>query len=412
MLKKTSKTRGAKGKKSCLASNVRRDIEKIKPADILIGIPSYNNEKTIFRVLRTVEKGLDKYFPNTPAAVMVSDGDSLDRTLDIAFDKFRPKRVKKICTTYRGTSGKGMALRAIMEASRILRAKVLMLFDADLRSITPEWVRDIGRPLLLNKYDFITPYYVRDYRDGTITNLITYPLTRALYGLRLRQPIGGDFGMRAPLVRYFLDWAYWDHDVSRFGIDIWMTTIAVNESFRIAQCFLGVKEHDSRRPEQLGPMFRQVLSTCFKLTERYCHKWEMIDGSREVPFANRPFQVPPPRLNIEKGDYFRKYLISASHLMKIWENILTRATLAKVKTASKKKKFPADLWARIVYDFACVYHSWEKDRFKLIGLITPFYYARLDSLLKECEAGNPAEAVSAQAEAFEKDKKYLIKNWE
>ena len=51
-----------------------------------------------------------------------------------------------------------------------------------------------------------------------------YPLTRALYGQRIRQPIGGDFGMSRPLVRHYLAQPVWDTDVARFGIDIWMTT--------------------------------------------------------------------------------------------------------------------------------------------------------------------------------------------
>ncbi|MFH1958416.1 MAG: glycosyltransferase [bacterium] len=399
-------------KKSGLAANVRKYLERIKPADILVGVPSFNNEKTILYVLKTIEKGLIKYFPDVSSAVMVSDGDSTDRTLDIAFDKFRPRKVKKICTTYRGVSGKGMALRAVMEAGVLMKSKVIMFFDADLKSITPAWIRDLGAPLLRKKFDFIAPYYERDYRDGTITNLITFPLTQALYGVRLRQPIGGDFGMRTPLVRYFLDWAYWDSDVSRFGIDIWMTTIAVNESFRIAQCFLGVKEHDSRRPEQLGPMFRQVLNTCFKLMERYCHRWEMIKGSRDVPFSNKPFKVSPPKMMIEKGDYFEKYKLSAGNLMKIWKSILSPATFHGVKKATLEENFSNGLWVKVVYDFACVYHRWKKDRFKLVGLITPFYYARLYTFLKECGKRAPSSVVSAQAFAFEKNKKYLIKRWE
>jgi len=399
-------------KKSGLAANVRKNLEKIKPVDILVGVPSFNNEKTILYVLKTIEKGLIKYFPEVSSAVMISDGDSTDGTLDIAFDKFRPRKVRKICTTYRGSSGKGMALRAVMEAGRIMKSKVLMFFDADLKSISPVWIRDLGAPLLKKKFDFIAPYYERDYRDGTITNLITFPLTQALYGVRLRQPIGGDFGMRASLVRYFLDWAYWDSDVSRFGIDIWMTTIAVNESFRIAQCFLGVKEHDSRRPEQLGPMFRQVLNTCFKLMERYRHRWEMIAGSRDVPFVNKPFKIVPPKMVIGKADYFEKYELSAGNLMKIWKSILTAPTFQGIKAATRTKNFSNKLWVKIVYDFACVHHGWKKDRFKLVSLITPFYYARLYTFLKECEKKNPADVISAQAFAFEKNKKYLIKKWE
>ena len=218
--------------------------------------------------------------------------------------------------------------------------------------------------------------------------------------------------MRAPLVRYFLDWAYWDNDVSRFGIDIWMTTIAVNESFKIAQCFLGIKDHDSRAPEQLGPMFRQVLSTSLKLMERYCHRWEQVKGSRDVPFSNQPFSISPPSLDIEYGDYLQKYRTSAEHMMCIWVTILNADTLRKVNNATACGRFSKDLWARIVYDFACAYHRWKKDRFKLIGLITPFYYARLGTFLKECENGDPAEIAAEQAFSFENNKKYLIKNWE
>jgi len=398
--------------KSSLASNVRRRLEVLKPVDILVGVPSFNNEKTILGVLKTIDKGLAKYFPKSKSGIMVSDGDSTDSTLDIAFDKFNSKSSEKICTTYRGISGKGMALRAIMEAARTLKSKVLLLFDADLKSIKPEWIGDLGKPLLAGKFDFITPYYVRDYRDGTITNLITYPLTRALYGQRLRQPIGGDFGMRAPLVRYFLDWAYWDNNVSKFGIDIWMTTIAANESFRTGQCFLGIKDHDSRRPDQLGPMFRQVLSTSFKLMERYCHKWEMIKESREAPFVNSVYDVKPPKLAIGNDDYFEKYLTSSVNLMKIWKSVLKKETFSALKKASASRVFSGRLWSRIVYDFACVYHAWKKDRFKLVSLITPFYYARLDTFLKECETRGCDEAVSRQAEIFEENKSYLIKNWE
>ncbi|PIX16323.1 MAG: hypothetical protein COZ72_01215 [Elusimicrobia bacterium CG_4_8_14_3_um_filter_50_9] len=398
--------------KSSLGSNIHQQLHSMKHVDVLVGIPSFNNEKTILGVLKTVDRGLSEYFPKSKSVIMVSDGNSTDSTLDIAFDKFKSVSSEKVCTTYRGMAGKGMALRAIMEAARILKAKVLMLFDADLKSITPEWLRDLGQPLLDGKFDFITPYYVRDYRDGTITNLITYPLTRALYGQRLRQPIGGDFGMRAPLVRYFLDWAYWDNNVSRFGIDIWMTTIAANESFRTGQCFLGVKDHDSRRPDQLGPMFRQVLSTSFRLMERYCHKWEMVKESRDIPFVNAPYDVTPPKLTIGKDDYFARYMESSVNLMKIWKDILRAGTFTQVKKANVSGMFSADIWTRIVYDFASVYHSWKKDRFKLVGLITPFYYARLDAFLKECEQLGTEEAVKRQAEVFEENKNYLIEHWE
>jgi hypothetical protein len=90
--------------------------------------------------------------------------------------------------------------------------------DTDLRSITPEWIELLIKPVLEEDYDYVSPYYMRHKYDGTITNTIVYPLTRALYGKRIRQPIGGDFGFSGRLASFYLDKDVWESDVARFGI--------------------------------------------------------------------------------------------------------------------------------------------------------------------------------------------------
>ena len=94
----------------------------------------------------------------------------------------------------------------------------------------------------------MAPYYHRHKYDGTITNSIVYPLTRALYGQRVRQPIGGEFGVSPRLLSRYLEREDWETDVARYGIDIWMTTIAIAEGFRVCQSFLGAKLHDAKDP--------------------------------------------------------------------------------------------------------------------------------------------------------------------
>ena len=59
-------------------------------------------------------------------------------------------------------------------------------------------------------YEFVAPLYARHRYDGTITNTIVYPLTRALYGKRIRQPIGGDFGFSGDLAARFLEFEDWE----------------------------------------------------------------------------------------------------------------------------------------------------------------------------------------------------------
>ena len=142
---------------------------------------------------------------------------------------------------YRGLPGKGTAFRSIFEASKILGAKAILTLDSDLRSITPLWIKLMAQPVLSGKYDYVTPYYLRHRYDGTISNNITYPLIRALYGLRIRQPMGGDFALSGDLAKAYLIEDVWMGDVARFGIDSWMTTEAINKGYRICQVALGTR---------------------------------------------------------------------------------------------------------------------------------------------------------------------------
>jgi glucosylglycerate synthase len=224
------------------------DIEQgeITETDLLIGIPSYNNARTIGHVVRAVTAGLAKYFPNVKAALINSDGGSTDGTQDevrrIRFEDFKTILVShpvypihRIVTPYHGIPGKGSAFRAIFETAARLRARACAVVDSDLRSITPEWVELLLRPIYDGNFDYVAPLYRRHKFDGTITNSIIYPLTRTLYGKRIRQPIGGDFGFSGRLASFYLAKDVWETDVARFGIDIWMTTLAIAEGYRVCQ---------------------------------------------------------------------------------------------------------------------------------------------------------------------------------
>ena len=100
-------------------------------------------------------------------------------------------------------------MRSIFEAAEYLGSKVCVVCDSDIRSITPEWIKNLITPVYDEEYQFVVPYYERYKYDGTITNNIVYNLTRTLYGLRVRQPIGGDFAFSAKLIKFYNDQDVW-----------------------------------------------------------------------------------------------------------------------------------------------------------------------------------------------------------
>jgi hypothetical protein len=166
-----------------------------------------------------------------------------------------------------------------------LKAKACAVVDSDLRSITPDWIDLLVRPLLEHDYDYVAPYYRRHKYDGTITNSIVYPLTAALYGKKVRQPIGGEFGLSPRVVKRLLEKKDdWETDVARFGIDIWMTTTALAEGFKVCQVFLGAKIHDPKDPGAgLSAMLFQVVGALFGLMEEYEKSWAAVKGSEQAP---------------------------------------------------------------------------------------------------------------------------------
>src|SRR3974390_165720 len=63
--------------------DVHAQLEKIGSAEILVGIPSFNNARTIGHVVRAAQAGLAKYFPDRKAILVNSDGGSTDSTVDV-----------------------------------------------------------------------------------------------------------------------------------------------------------------------------------------------------------------------------------------------------------------------------------------------------------------------------------------
>ncbi|WP_457640789.1 glycosyltransferase [Persephonella sp.] len=405
---------------TALREDARKKIESIGHADIVIGIPSYYSQTTISQVIESVAKGLDRYYSDRKAIIFVSDGGSTDDTREEAkATDISNYNIEKIVTIYRGIPGKGSALRAVFEAAEFLKAEAVATFDSDLRSITPEWVKNILDPVFQG-YDYVTPYYKRYKFDGTITNNIAYPLIRTLYGMRIRQPIGGDFGMSRKLVKDYLDADVWETDVAKFGIDIWMTTTAIVKGYKICQARLGAKVHGEKDPaKDLSGMFREVVGTTYNLMEEYEIFWKNVKSSNDVPIFGDFAGVEPEPFEIditESIDYFKT---GYKNFEGVWKKILDREDMKVIKNLFETENvesfiMPGDTWVRTVYRYAQTFLSTERQRFKLLNTMIPLYNAKVASTVNELADKTDEEAeeyYDKQAELFEKMKDYLIKIW-
>src|SRR5215211_7075068 len=309
---------------TALPQAIRDEVARLGSADIMVGIPSFKNAATIGYVARAAQAGLVQYFPDLQPVLVNADAGSPDGTQRVVVETeppdyiesillIRPRnRLRRISLTYPevdGAGGKGAALRTIFQIADALKVQALVVVDSDLRSIVPEWIELLAGPIQKGGFDFVAPLYTRYKYDGTITNTVTYPLTRSLYGHRIRQPIGGDFGVSGDLVQHYLEQEDWTDDVSKFGIDIWMTTSALTGGFAVCQTRLGAKVHDPKDPgSDLGPMFRQVVGTLLRLTDRHFERWLDVRGSHDIPIYGFERVLDPPPLAVNTNRLLQEFV--------------------------------------------------------------------------------------------------------
>jgi glucosylglycerate synthase len=449
---------------TALTPAVRDEIARLGRADIMVGIPSFKNAATIGYVVRAAQAGLVQYFPDLAPVVVNSDAGSPDGTGRVVVETEPPDyieqillvrpshKLQRVSLTYPeidGVGGKGAALRTIFEIAAALEVQALVVVDSDLRSIVPEWIELLAGPILKGGYDFVAPLYARYKYDGTITNTVTYPLTRALYGHRIRQPIGGDFGVSGDLVRHYLTLDDWTDDVSKFGIDIWMTTSAVTAGYAVCQTRLGAKIHDPKDPgSDLGPMFRQVVGTILRLAQKYSSQWLATRGSHDVPAYGFERIIDPPPLEVNTLRLLSEFHAGSLNLGDTWRSMLapttaeivmelaaeagrlgdgaraklgiggdvasTSATTLEMAEAVSAFHFPDDVWARIVYDLVIAARDPRPSLESLVAALVPIYFGRVASFVIENRNVTTAQAedrVERQARAFELLKPYLVERW-
>jgi glycosyltransferase involved in cell wall biosynthesis len=107
---------------------------------IVAGIPAYNEEKTIAKVILLAQKHVD--------AVVVCDDGSQDMTADIA------QRLGAIVIKHESNLGYGAAIRSILEKAKSLNASLLLTLDADGQHDATD-IPKLVQPIIDSKADVV-----------------------------------------------------------------------------------------------------------------------------------------------------------------------------------------------------------------------------------------------------------------
>jgi hypothetical protein len=280
------------------------------------------------------------------------------------------------------------------------------------------WIRGLVQPIAEEGFEFVSPAYHRHPLDGALMTGLVYPLMRALFGHRLRQPLGGEASLALPLARRLLADADWKRDPAHAGSDAWLISKVLVSRARICQSWLGPWRAPAAHTENASQAIERVLRLVFREMERHVEHWQRMSGSAAVPQLGDGSAALPPHAEPATDKLLAAFHLGERELAPIWSLVLPPKSLLGLKRAAAAPaasfRIADELWARVIYDFAVAFFIKSLSSGSLLRSMAPLYLGWVASFADEVRGMNPAEIearVERLCEVFEREKRYLVARW-
>ncbi len=414
---------------SFLADDFLRQLINVGEVDILVGLPTHNNAKTIGSIVRTIQSDILRCFPRERAVIINADGGSRDGTPElvtgVSIDDVRPasnlyalRTLHSISTRYATSPSSGVALRTILAAAELLRAKACVVMSPESANLESEWLSKLLRPIHRDGFDLVTPTYGRHKFEGLLITNLLYPMVRALYGVRIREAYTPEFGFSGRLGSQFLGQNVWNDGADGGGVELRFTLAAITGGYRICQSFLGDKDHIERRGADLVPALRQTAGALFSALEADFPVWSSVAGSQSVPTTGADQKVLLEPVRVNRKRLREMFSTGVSELDSVFQSILSPSTLAELRQIAHLGEvgfhYPAELWVRTVYEFAASYQKSVISRDHIIQALAPLFRGRAFTFVTEnrnASADDVENNIEGLCLEFEQLKPYLLQIW-
>ncbi|MCB0163084.1 MAG: hypothetical protein KDI79_02585 [Anaerolineae bacterium] len=415
-----------------LRPKAQRQLKSIERADLVVGLPSYNNPQRAAHVTRVVLKGLRQYYPHLRTVLVNADAGLKATTRQAVVEQANRNGHNShiVSSRYEGILGQGSACAALLDAALALDAKAIVIVDSYSHGITPNWIAGLAHLILEDKADLVLPRYRRWLTsDGVLNDLIAYPLLRTLYGKSVRHPLASDFALSPQLATAILDEDVWGTAVAKLGFSPWLVSYAMFSGQRVAQSALGEKvvspELSKRSNKKLAAQFQHYFqdttSVLFSLLPKTKSCWQATETVYSIPtLTHFASEVASDDIDIEDTVRLLDNLaLGWIEYRRLWQTTLAPDNLTHIEALASlppdRFHFPADLWAKIIYDFATVFNKGEIDPNQIVDSLYPLYQGRKAAFSQEV-AGlafvGREGTVAAQAVEFEETRSYLKKRWQ
>jgi glucosylglycerate synthase len=306
--------------------------------------------------------------------------------------------------------------QTLFAMARELGVSACAVIGFDLAALQTNFLGPMLAPVLEKRCELAMPLYALGKFDGLLNSSILAPLTRALYGKRVRFPLAPDFCLSAEMLPE-LEMAL--QRTTAQGQDLfWPATEAAMRDRRICQVHVDTRHLPPAEGVDLSTILAQTVGPLFAEMTTNASLWQRVRGSQPVETLGTPVAPPTDGHPADTTPMLETFQLGFRNLQEVWSLVLPPVTLLELKRLTRvsvdRFHMPDELWVRIVCDFALAHRLRTLSRTHLLGALTPLYLGWVASYALEVGSASPAEAeqrLEKLARAYEEGKPYLLSRW-
>jgi glucosylglycerate synthase len=411
--------------KSELAEEAQNETVKTAPVDILIGIAGVVDAAELELRIHEVAHALPVQstnivvaYPGTnsgaSAGAAQKDGDAgdvsagngtlLPRMLPYALPAADPTNLPWEITS--------AAQQTLCALAVELEAKTCVLLHSDLALFRQDALQALISPVLENNCDLVLPVYPSRKFEGLLNYSVLVPLTRSLYGKRVRYPLAADIGCSSRMV------ARLAQEQGGANPLLWPATLAALDEYQLCQVNVDISHSTQTEGLELSTVLTSLVGAAFAEMEKYAAQWQRVRGSHPMTSWGTTAQQLSGGDPIDAKPMIDSFVLGSQNLQEVWGLVLPPVTLLELKKLARSSpeafRMPDTLWARIIYDFALAHRLRKISRVHLLGALTPLYLGWIASYVQEVAKMSPVAAeqrLELLARAYEEAKPYLLSRW-
>jgi hypothetical protein len=323
-----------------------------------------------------------------------------------------------------GPGARVLSLLNLMAYAKRVEAKCVLTIDANLATVKRTWIGRLAEPVLSGQAALTAPFYHSLKFDTPVTTLFAYPLFRALFGRRLRQPFRCDRAFSAGLNELLLAHDGWRPDGPYAMAEMTTSLVAIANGAKICQAFMGNPRVGAVMPP-LDPtaasLFIEAAGSLFELVSLYPDLWGRVARSRPTPVTGTDLAPPviPSRTLASPNQFLESLRGVVARRSGFWSDVFGGAYdhVYRSLAYDDYKLLTVDCaeWANLVFDSALAWRRLDAaGRQALLEALSAVFLGRLLAWIRDA-AGLTLAQVEARGEeearVFETAKSRLAAGW-